>query len=272
MSTLPQEVLELRKRAHSGGRIEEHRAFRRINQRRRITGSAAALTVAFTVMVMVMLPVFAQWWHVLLEFAAPAAGFTGEILLQQRTVLPFVTIGVPYLAAPGAMPDRALLTAVAFVTVALFGISLLVPRRFLPFIYLLRLALLIQAISIAYFALWAAHFPYTVARYTSDMLTVGLAIMALVPIIFGLTYFVFDFGLTRKVLIVALTIAHLLVFIPLQYLVHAVLVQWATLLFLPVLFMLFGLLPDVSVVIALYGWAMSWRDRAERVDVTNPVI
>jgi hypothetical protein len=52
---------------------------------------------------------------------------------------------------------------------------------------------------------------------------------------------------------------------PPQYLVHAAIVAKFSLLFLPVLFMIFGTLLDVSILIALYGWAMSWRDREERL-------
>jgi hypothetical protein len=38
-----------------------------------------------------------------------------------------------------------------------------------------------------------------------------------------------------------------------------------SLLFLPTSFMLFGLLPEIMVVIALYGWGMSWPRRRPRV-------
>jgi hypothetical protein len=265
MSSLPPEILELRQRAHHGGRIDEHRAFRRIADRTRISWSAVLTVAALVTIVILLLPAIAMLWQRMIEFAAPAMGITGGVATQPRNVLPFVNVIVPYLPTAAPLPSASLLTGTAVVMVLMFVASWLIPRRYLPFVYLLRMGIIIQVVSVGYFAFFGERFPYTLARYTLDMHTVGLAVVALVPVIFGLTYFVFDFGITRKVAIVVITIAHLIVFMPLQYLLHAAIVKVASMLFLPVLFMFFGLLLDVSVLIAMYGWAMSWRDRAERI-------
>jgi hypothetical protein len=269
MSSLPPEILDLRKRAHSGGRIEQHRAFLRIADRKRISWTAVLLVIALTIAVILLLPFIAGVWKSGLQLVAPVTGFGNAVATQTRSVLPFIKIPVPYIAAVAPVPGFLLLVIAAVVTLVVFIGSWFVPRKLLPLIYILRLAAVIQAISTLYFALFRDRFPYTLARYTLDMHTVGLAILALVPVIFGLTYFVFDFGITRKLLIVVMTITHLIVFIPLQYLVHAALVNTFSLLFLPVLFMIFGVLLDVSILIAMYGWGMSWRDRAERIEAAG---
>ena len=86
---------------------------------------------------------------------------------------------------------------------------------------------------------------------------------------FGLTYFVFDFGVVRKVWIVLIAIGHLSVSVPLQYLVHAAIVTRFSLVFLPVLFMAFSTLLNVSILIAFYGWAIE-LDRPARTQGTQP--
>jgi hypothetical protein len=49
-------------------------------------------------------------------------------------------------------------------------------------------------------------------------------------------------------------------FVPLQVLVHALVLQ-KSLLFMPVLYIIFGLPVDILVVIAFYSWGMTWPFR-----------
>jgi hypothetical protein len=265
MSMLPPEILELRRRGHGGGRIEPHRAFRRIADRKRISWSAVALVALLTASIIVLLPAISLLWQKLLALIVDAVGMAGRIGLDRRSVLPFVHVDVPYIVGTSRLPGRGLLQLTIAGYLAMLVVSLLLPRKHLPLIYMLRLALIILGVSLIYFAVWGERFPYTLERYTLDMLTVGLSIISLLPVLYGLTYFVFDFGVARKLFIVAITTLHLVIFIPIQFALHAAIVEAATLLFLPLLFMMFGLLLDVSVVIAFYGWAMSWRDRSERI-------
>jgi hypothetical protein len=54
--------------------------------------------------------------------------------------------------------------------------------------------------------------------------------------------------------------AHLAVLTPLQYLTHIYIISRGSSLFMPVLYIMFGLLPQVGVFIAFYSWGMS-RDK-----------
>jgi hypothetical protein len=91
-----------------------------------------------------------------------------------------------------------------------------------------------------------------------------MAVLLVIPVLLALTFYVIDVGVLRKIVLTVVMLGHLLVFVPLQYAVHAWLVVHGTLLLLPVLFLLFGLLPEVMVLIALYGWGMSWRAQRAR--------
>jgi hypothetical protein len=50
------------------------------------------------------------------------------------------------------------------------------------------------------------------------------------------------------------------VFVPLQALAHAYILH-QSLLFMPVLFLLFGMPLQILVVVSFYSWGMSWRTR-----------
>lgn len=52
---------------------------------------------------------------------------------------------------------------------------------------------------------------------------------------------------------------HLWILIPMQYVAHAYLIHTFSLLYMPVLFLMFGLMIDVFVFIAFYAWGMSWE-------------
>jgi hypothetical protein len=86
------------------------------------------------------------------------------------------------------------------------------------------------------------------------------------------TYFIFDFPLWQKLLLASMLLLHLAVFLPLQAVVHAWVVYRGSLLTLPMLFLVFGVLLDVFVYVALYGWGMSWRSGGvlDAVDRRSP--
>ena len=85
----------------------------------------------------------------------------------------------------------------------------------------------------------------------------AIALISLIPALFGATYYIFDFGLWRKFAVTAVTMLHLSVFLPLQILLHA-LVLHRSILFMPVLYIILGLPIEVLIIICFYSWGMSW--------------
>ena len=88
----------------------------------------------------------------------------------------------------------------------------------------------------------------------------GAMLITLVPIIHGLVYYIFDFGLLRKAVLTAMTMIHLIVLLPLQCLVQGAILH-QSLLFVPLFYMLFGVPLDIFMIICYYAWGMSWRLR-----------
>jgi hypothetical protein len=96
------------------------------------------------------------------------------------------------------------------------------------------------------------------------MLLLGATLIGVVPLVFGLTFYVIDVSWSRKVGLTVLVMAHLAVLVPLQYALQAALIVHGSLIVLPLLFILFGLLPEIMVLIAWYGWGMSWPSARAR--------
>jgi hypothetical protein len=170
-------------------------------------------------------------------------------------------IEVPYLDITAGVPDSGVWWMALLLTTLTVLVSFIIPRRQMPVIYLLRALAFIQTCSLVYFAINPASFPYTVSDYQSGMLMAGLFVISLVPVLLGATYYIFDFGLPKKLLLTIITMFYLSILIPMQYLLHAYLIQKYSMLFMPVLFFFFGLPLDIFVFIAFYAWGMSWRNK-----------
>ena len=91
------------------------------------------------------------------------------------------------------------------------------------------------------------------------MLIAQLMLIALVPVVLGFTYYVLDFGVARKALLTVLTMLHMLVLVPLQYVVHAYVIHHLSLLYMPLVFFVFGLTVNVLVFVSFYSWGVSWH-------------
>lgn len=169
----------------------------------------------------------------------------------------YIHFSIPYPRVESVAPVPELWWTVALAVLLLFGASFLLKNNYLPFAYLIRAALCVQVSALVYFAWSPAAFPHTSSSYLEGLVGYGIVLISFIPALFGLTYFIFDFGLFRKVLLTSLTMIHLCLFIPLQALLHAVILQ-KSILFMPVLYIILGLPLDILIVIAFYSWGMSW--------------
>jgi hypothetical protein len=152
------------------------------------------------------------------------------------------------------------LTALAIV--ALSVVAFFLPKRMLPLGYLLWATAFIQATAVFYFTLFPNRFPHDLPSYISTMMTSGLVLISFVPVLLAFTYYFLEPSIPKKLLLTCLTMAHLSLFVPLQYMLQAYLIHKFSLLFMPVLYILFGLFLDVFILIAFYSWAVSWSGTA----------
>ncbi|MEO8621602.1 MAG: hypothetical protein ABI625_11085 [bacterium] len=254
----------LRHQGNHGTIIDPHRSIATVRLTRVDVLLAAALAIATSVTIGLNLGTIGKLWTWIYVRLAGPLGFTGGVGQQVFETPLIADFTIPYFNTSAPLPSESVWWVALVVTALVLLVSFVLPPSWLPFAYLLRLVVLVQCTALAFFRVAPSRFPYDLPHYMSAMLAAGIAVMLVIPVLLALTFYVIDVGVLRKIVLTVVMLGHLLVFIPLQYAVHAWLVVHGTLLLLPVLFMLFGLLPEVMILIALYGWGMSWRAQRAR--------
>ncbi len=254
---LTEEVDEERFRGYAGGFIEQHRALTLEPHDRK--GLVVDVLLALVLAEAWWLSVgwVARFWAELLQFWREVFGLAGYVVVVDYSY----GLQVPYMAVPSWLPGTWEWLGGAGLVVALLIVSLLLPRRLLPVSYFLRIVAGFQAVAQVYFAFWAESFPYDIGGYVHGMLFTGIGLNTLIPILLGFSFFVFDFGIGRKVGLTLLVITFFTILFPLQYMAHALALHYLSLLYLPLLFFVLGLPVDVVLFIAFYGWGVSWKSR-----------
>ena len=242
--------------------MRPHRAFDRLEFRPGDAITAGLLAIAMSSGWLAAMNQVGRFWIAIFNFWTIRLGWQYAVWVYPahwgglNFVLPFLNLTAP-------APDRIFWWTTAAVTVGLWVATMWMSEEAVPWKYLLRAVLLIQATGLAYFAFAGAQFPHDLASYTVSMFVFGNVLIAMVPPIFAFTYYLFDFSLLQKLGLTVLTMLHLMLFLPLQYLVHAYILH-SSILFMPVLYFAFGPFLDVLVLISFYSWGMSWRSRRDR--------
>lgn len=257
-------VADLRRRGVRGGLIPQHRA---------MVGLRLTPTIAFELLlvpalvagaVLLLFPELLALWQDFFRVGARALRLPGQIETTVVTLLGGLTVALPQFTVQAAWPTRMQLLGHAGLVLGIGLMSFALPRRLYPGALLLRALAILHATSVAFFFVGSRPFPYPLPQYATDFLLCGLVVLAVAPFLLGLTFFIFGVPLVEKLLLSALLLVHLAVLLPLQLLLHVYVAVRASIVVLPLLFIAFGLLLDVTVFVALYGWGMSWLSSAER--------
>ncbi|MES2509018.1 MAG: hypothetical protein V4625_03770 [Pseudomonadota bacterium] len=184
-------------------------------------------------------------------------------------------IGVPFFRAPqlneagqyalilsGAgeaipLPTRPIMLVTAIVTALLFALSLGMKNASLPLKYPLRILCVVQAATLIYFWISPDQFPYTIARHSEELMTIGYVVIFATPVMLAMGYYILNHSLLAKLGYTALILGFFAFMVPHQVLVQALIMQHGSVLFMPVLYICFGAVFDALVFVALYSWAVS---------------
>lgn len=259
MSTHRIDEVQVRRTGHRGGVILPHRSLLTLPMRWTAAVGSVLSVVMFTLAWWLVLPYVARTWEALARFSVEVLGLPAQVTIVERVSSWGFSVDVPQIGLAAAEPTLTQWWVGTFSCAVILALSLLLPRRHLPLIYWLRLVVMLQASSQFVFRMFPGGFPHDIASLTSVLFAAGFFLVALVPWIYGLTFYVLDFSLTKKILVTVLAMGHLFLFIPLQYVAHAYLIHHFSLLWMPILFWMFGLAVDVGIVIGFYGWAVSWQ-------------
>ena len=246
-------------RGHRGGVISMHRALTHFRLRPMNLVISLSLLVCFSWIWVLLLPSLCRFWRGCLTLSLQWLPIHGSLELAEHRYHSY-QLDVPYLRIYSVLPGLWMWAVACGVTLLLFAATFWLPKKMVPLIYLGRGILLVHASSLFYFAIWPMSFPHAPDSYMEALVNSGIGLITVIPLLFALTYYIFDFGLWKKALLTALTMTHLTLFLPFQVVLQALVLQ-KTLLFMPLLYIVFGMPLNVLLIIAFYSWGMTWSFR-----------
>jgi hypothetical protein len=247
-------------RGHRGGVIAMHRALAHFHLGPMNLVTAVSLFLFFSSIWIVLLPRVCWFWGRLMAWSLSRLPLQARLEMAPAQIR-FFPLHIPCLRVEPVLPDLLIWSLTCALTVLLFALTFFCSKRLMPVVYLVRVMLIVQGTALLFFALWPLRFQHTPDSYLEGLIRAGIGLISVVPLLFALTYYIFDFGLWKKACLTALTMGHLALFLPFQILVHALVLQRST-LFMPVLYIIFGIPLDVMLIIAFYSWGMTWRFRS----------
>ncbi|MGE0384098.1 MAG: hypothetical protein AB7Q97_05160 [Gammaproteobacteria bacterium] len=254
-------LARLRYRNHSGRVIRQHRALRSYRMNARDLLQALLLPIASTLLLALAIDEIASFWNAVIRFWTARIGIVApfDAIASGIAGRHLFTLEIPRVG--GQMPGPGAMLALAGGTTAMIAAAHLALRRYPPLVYLAWAIGAIQAATLLYLQLASNPFPHTIAAHLRGGLELAAAFLFSVPWLLAFSYYVFDFGLLRKIACTTMIVGYVAAYAPIQYTLHLVLLDLGTVALMPVLFAFGGMLVHVLMFMALYGWAMSWRSR-----------
>ena len=248
----------VRFRGHRGGIIPMHRALTRLNYGLTELSSSIALTFIVLYAWTKCIPYVCGFWRRIFRLGLDYLPLKADLSTSAHHLGSLVRFDLPCFHIEALLPSPLLWESMCALTVFAFAITFLLPSRLIPLVYALRGGVFVQASALAYFAIRPAQFPYTPGEYLEGLAMTGFAVISMVPLLFSLTYYILHFSLLKKVFITIFTMGYLCLFLPVQLVLQALIIQ-KSVLFMPVLYLILGMPLDMLIVVALYSWAMTWK-------------
>jgi len=242
--------------------ILQHRSIWRLELPRRRVLAGAALAFGLTLGLFALRDVLARAWGEVLVGWLQALALPGNFdPVPRGSDESWFGIAVPLVDLRPRSQHRLAPLAHAAAVAAAWWLGGRLPDAARPAAYLLRFAALIHGAALGFFMLRGASFPHSLLGHTDEGLRQAWTLMLITPAIHFVTYYLFPFALRQHAALTLLTLLWLAVLTPLQYALHAALLQRFGLVVMPLLQLLFGVMVPIVGFVALYGWAMSWPDR-----------
>lgn len=194
-------------------------------------------------------------------------GFWHSVILwwSERLALPLGLVrtgGTESLAwlasyAGALVPSPADGVIAAALVIGAFASTWWMSDRQVPLKYLVRLLCVVQASALLFFMFVPTNFPYSMTGHLASMLNAGYYLMLAIPPLLALGWGVLRVPLHQKLLYPALMLAYFALMLPHKALLHAVVVQHFSALYMPLLYLCFGAVLDLMVFVALYSWLAS---------------
>ena len=223
--------------------------------------NSVALVLFAIIAWLTSLPWVCRFWTYLLRSGVKYLPLRATLGISEHKEVALLHFHIPYLRIEPTLPSSQMWGYTFLVTALLFAITFKFPSKWIPIVYLLRGVLIIQATALLYFALIPARFPHTPESYLEGLIISGIGLISAIPFLFGLTYYIFKISSVKKIFLTLFAMAYLVVFLPFQMLLQALVLQ-KTVLFMPLLYVVFGMPLDVMLVISIYSYGMTWKDHS----------
>ena len=247
-------------------------AMHRALARRRFTLRDACAIVLVPVLLNAALwkwhPQLLALWQEMLQAAARFAGVASGVSDRDVSIGQLHLL-VPTLELTASAPSATQGWMAAGVAAAVGAGAFALPQRFLPLAYAARLFAVLMGLTLLQFLLMPESFPHRLSGHVSTHLVMMLGLIAATPWLFALTYGIMGAGWLRQAALATLALAFLVVAAPLQAAAHAVVLHLGSLVWLPALFLLLGVLPVMMAMVALYAWAMTWGEFGDAREQTR---
>ena len=270
-NALARQLDVLRKRGYAGGDIPLHRSLLTMVENRDRLFSAVFISLGFILLWMMSHESIMLGWAKIIGWCWAKMGLNGYVIMGVYDVEEVFYFQVPLLrsaASPYGWNDWGVGLLLTAITVLL---SLFCRGKMTPYGYLLRAAAFVQVVALAFFGLIPEHFPYSLSGYFEVMMIAGFFLLPLVAVLLGFIFYIFDHSLLARVGLTLMILGHLFIFIPLQFTAHAVVMYHGSELWMPLLFLVFGLPLDVLIFIVFYSWGMSWEGNLARANGRAPL-
>ncbi len=168
---------------------------------------------------------------------------------------------VPLLTADmdAAGPSRMLLLVTFLISGAAFAASFIRQGKWLPIAYLARGLGVFQMFVCLYFWVWPDHFVYSAMTHLRYVFLIQLSVIYILPVILTLIFYPLDLSLLKKAGATALMLVYLCIAVPWLMLLHAIVLQHGTLLFMPFAYFILGGPFLIMLNVALYSYCASWE-------------
>lgn len=236
--------------------VRPHRAITPLKVTPYLLAQALLLPLVLCTLLVLGKPLLLDIWRDCILFWSGGLGlpFSRGVLLNDSGQL-FSVLSTGMVSTP--MPSVMTLWVTGGITLAGLALSLMMKGATLPLKYPLRIVCIVQLITVLYF-LWApGNFPYSIARHSEELMTIGYVIMISTPVMLAVGFYILNQSLWIKLFHTALILLFFTIMIPHQVLAQAFIMQHMSVLFMPVLYLCFGAVFDALVFVALYSWAAS---------------
>ncbi len=210
----------------------------------------------FNIILLFLLNSITTAWGGFFEFYLPKLGYENAVSYLQYSLFG-VHFSLPYIDVAGGVPSVFAMQLTLVLSVIFLLLSFLIPDNFTPLKYFLRAFIFVMFTSLIYFYITPNTFPYNVPVYTKIGLLQMIALLFATPWIYGFTYYLFSYKCIKKILVTLMTLVFLAIAAPLQYLLSAYILLNYSLLLTPALYIFFGLLINIFVIVAFYGYGVS---------------